>query len=126
MVSVCEPDSSMFVAPDGVEAGQRERQRVGAGAQIDDAVLARAIGGSGPDLFDEGRACGLNSDAWQHGARRVSDGSREGRLRKYGGREEEHNKERQTLEHGSHTERLSLHEPGALHAKARKSMHPLN
>ena len=96
------------VTLDGDEAGQRERQGVGARPQIDDAVLARAIGDRGPDLLDQGRARCFNGDAGQHGAGRVSNGSREGRLGKYGCREEQHNEERQTLEHGSHTGVFSL------------------
>ena len=34
--------SSIAFARHGVEAGQRERQRVGAGTKIDDAVLSRS------------------------------------------------------------------------------------
>ena len=41
MVSDLRAGQLDAVALDGVEAGQRERQRVGAGAQVDDAVLAR-------------------------------------------------------------------------------------
>jgi len=36
------------------EAGERERQRVRPGIQVDDAVLSCAVGDDGPDLLDEG------------------------------------------------------------------------
>ena len=42
-------------ALDGVEAGQRERHRVGAGPQVDDAVLAAAVGDGGAHLLDQRR-----------------------------------------------------------------------
>ena len=73
-------------APDGVEAGQRERDRVRAGSKIDDAVLAGAVGDGRPDLLDQCRAGGFDSDAGQHCARRVLDdaGDRGLRMRQCG------------------------------------------
>ena len=51
------------VALDGAEAGQRERHRIGAGAQIDDAVLAGAVRHGRPRFLDEGRARRFDRDA---------------------------------------------------------------
>ena len=42
-------------ALDGAEPGQRERDRVGAGPQVDDPVLPGAVGDGGSDLFDQRR-----------------------------------------------------------------------
>ena len=51
------------VTLDGVEAGQRERDRVGAGPQLGDAVLPDAVGDGGADLLDDRRAGCLDGDA---------------------------------------------------------------
>ena len=64
----------------GAESGQRERDRVGAGPQIDDAVLAAPIGDGGADFLDEHRARGFDGDARQHRAGRVFHDSGNGRL----------------------------------------------
>ena len=48
--------------------------RVDAGPQVDDAVLAAAVGDDGADFLDQGRAAGFNRDAGQDGAGRVFDG----------------------------------------------------
>ena len=55
-------------ALDGAEAGQRERHGVGARPQIDDAVLAGAVGDGGADFLDQHRAGRFDGDAGQHGA----------------------------------------------------------
>ena len=60
-------------APDGAEARQRERHRIGAGPQIDDAVLARVVGDDRADLFDQRRAGGFDRHARQDAARVVLD-----------------------------------------------------
>ena len=68
------------VAFEGIEAGQGDGQRVDAGPQVHDAVLAAAVGDDGADLFDQGGAAGFNRDAGQDGAGGVSDGSGDGGL----------------------------------------------
>ena len=68
------------LALDGAEAGQRERDRIGAGPQVDDAVLAAAVGDGGADLFNQHVARGLDGDAGQHGAGRVLDDAGDGGL----------------------------------------------
>ena len=49
-VAVKSVDSCDAFALDGREAGQREGHRVGAGAQVDDLVLAGAVGERGREL----------------------------------------------------------------------------
>ena len=48
--------------------GQLKRHGVDARPQIDDAVLAGAVGDHAPDLLDQGRAAGFDRDARQHAA----------------------------------------------------------
>ena len=50
-------------ALDGAEARQRERHRVGARPQVDDAVLAGVVADDGADLLDQDRARGFHRDA---------------------------------------------------------------
>jgi len=47
------PISSIPSRFTGGEARQRERHRVRAGTQVDDAVLAGAVGDDGADVFDQ-------------------------------------------------------------------------
>ena len=58
------------------------------------------------DFLDERGAGGLDGHAGQHAAGRVTNGSREGSLGKHSCREQQNDEERQTLQRGSHTERL--------------------
>ena len=53
---------------DRAEAGQRERDRVDAGPQVDDGVEALTVGDGDPLALDEGRARGGDGDAGQHAA----------------------------------------------------------
>ena len=50
------------------EAGQREGDRVGARAQVDDPVRARRVGDHRACFLDQRRARGLDRDTGQHGA----------------------------------------------------------
>ena len=70
-VAVNDAVSVDAFALDGAEAGQRERDGVGAGPQVDDLVLARAVGDDGADFLDQRRAGRLDRHAGQHRARRV-------------------------------------------------------
>ena len=67
-------------ALDGAEAGQAERDGVGARPQIDDTVLARTIGDGRSDFLDQHVARRFDGHAWQHGAGRVLDDAGDGRL----------------------------------------------
>ena len=69
------------LAPDRAEPGQRERHRILARQQVDDAVLPRAVSDSRARLFDEHRARGFHGDAGQHGAGGVLDHAADRRLR---------------------------------------------
>ena len=51
-----------------LKPGQRERDGVGAGPQIDDAVLAGAVGDGRSDLLDQRVARRFDRDAWQNTA----------------------------------------------------------
>ena len=75
------PDQLDAFALDGAEAGQRERHRVGAGPQIDDAVLAGVVADDRPDFLNQDRAGGFDRHAGQDAARRVLDDAGDGRLR---------------------------------------------
>ena len=55
------------VALDGAEPGQRERDGVGSGRQVDDAVLTGAVGHHRSNFFDERRARRFDGHAGQHG-----------------------------------------------------------
>jgi len=70
------------LALDRGEAGDRERQAVGAGFQIDDAVLAAPIRHDGARLLDERRARRFDVHAGQDGAGRIADGAGDGWLGK--------------------------------------------
>jgi hypothetical protein len=69
------------VALDAAEPLQRERQRIHARAEIDDPILAGAVGDGGPDLLDQRGARGFDGDARQHGAGRVFHRAGDGGLR---------------------------------------------
>ena len=58
---------------DGVEAGKRERDRVGARPEIDDAIQTGGIGGDRAHALDEGRACRFHGHAGQDCTGRVLD-----------------------------------------------------
>ena len=73
IVSVAEPPSTMPFALHGAETRQRERQGVGTGGEVDQPVLARAVGHDGSDFFSESGTRRFNGDAGQNAARRVSD-----------------------------------------------------
>jgi hypothetical protein len=66
---------------DDTKARQRERHAVVAGAQIDDAILARAIGCGDPHFLNQRRTRRLDRHAREHRARGVLDHTRDGRLR---------------------------------------------
>ena len=80
---------------DDVEAGQRERQRVGAGIQTDDAVLPRAVGHGRAHLFDECGAGRLDGHARQYAARFVPDRACQSPLRKRKGRQQDSRRQNQ-------------------------------
>jgi len=72
------------------EARQRERDGVGAGSQVDDAVPTLRIGHCRPDLFDERRAGRLDGHAGQDRARRIPHHAGNAALRpRRGGQEKE-------------------------------------
>ena len=60
-------------ALDAAEPGQRERHRIGAGAKVDDAVLAGAISDGAADFLDQHRAGDFDRDTREHGPRRIPD-----------------------------------------------------
>ena len=62
------------------ETGQRERDGIGAGPQIDDSILAGVVADDGANFFDERGAGGFHRDAGHHGARRVLDDPGDGPL----------------------------------------------
>ncbi len=66
---------------DGGESRQCERDHVLAGPQIDDAVLAVAVGRRGPHLFDQRRAGRFDRHSRQNGPRGVLDDAGDRRLR---------------------------------------------
>ena len=81
------------VAPDRAEARQRERHRVGAGPQVDDLVLAGAVGDDRSRLLDQrGTGC-FNGHARQHGAGRIADAARNGSLGSRNGRNDDDRRE---------------------------------
>src|SRR5262249_4701751 len=59
------------LALEALEAGKRERNRIGAGTKVDDRVTTRAVGDAAADALDERRARRLDGDAGQHAARRI-------------------------------------------------------
>ena len=66
-------------APEGREASERERDSVGAGFELDDAVLAALVGDRAADLLDEDRARRLDRHTGQHRAGGVGDQACNGR-----------------------------------------------
>ena len=72
--------SSSPLALERVEPGKRERHGVGAGPQIDDAVLSAAIADRRAHLLDQRVAGRFDGHARQHGARRVLDDAGDGGL----------------------------------------------
>ena len=60
------------LAHDGVEAGQRKRDAVDAGTQIDDVEAPLIVGDGRSHFFDQHRARRLDRDAGQHAARFVA------------------------------------------------------
>ena len=89
MVAVNSDGSSQIVAPEGLEARQRERHRVGARPQIGDAVGAVAVGDRRLDLLDEDVARRLDRHAGQHRAGRVLDDA-DNRALRVGNARQEH------------------------------------
>ena len=67
------------VALEGLKSRQRERDGVGAGTQIDDAVRAFAVGDDRARFFDEHVARRFDRHAGQHRARRVLHDARRSR-----------------------------------------------
>ena len=68
------------LALEGAEPGQRERNRVGAGAQIDDAVQPVGVAYRRPDFFNQHIAGCLDGHPREYGARRVFDHAVDRRL----------------------------------------------
>ena len=64
------------VALHGREPGQRERHRICAGPQVDDAVSTFTVGGDRTDLFNQGWAGRFDCDAWHRQTRRVAHHAR--------------------------------------------------
>ena len=71
IVEVKLAGSSTAVTLDGRKSRQRERHGVDAGTQVDDLVLARAVGDDRPGLLDQHVAGRFDRDARQHCAGRV-------------------------------------------------------
>ena len=74
------------VALDGAEARQREGDRVGAGTEIDDAVLAGVVADDRADFFNQHRAGRFNRYAGKHATGGVLDDAGNGGLREGCGR----------------------------------------
>jgi hypothetical protein len=73
-----------------VEAGERKRHVIRAGAQVGDPVLAAAVADGRAHPFDQRRTAGLDRDTRQHRARRVLHHAGEDRLCKDSRRHEQH------------------------------------
>ena len=75
-----------------LKPGQREGDGVIAGAEVDDLVLAVAVGDGRPRALDERRARRFDRHARQHGAGRVADdaGNAAANLCERGGRCQQH------------------------------------
>ena len=69
------------VAHDGVEAGQRERDGIDAGAQVDDLIAPIGVGDGRAHLFDEGGAGHFGGDARHDAARGIANRSGDCALR---------------------------------------------
>src|SRR5262249_31964692 len=54
--------------PERREAGEGERDGVGTGNELDDAVLAALVGDRGTDFLDQDGTGRLHGDTWQHGS----------------------------------------------------------
>ena len=63
------------LALEGGEAGEPERNGVGARAQVDDPVHPVAVGDGRADLFNQRRAGGFDGHTGQHAARCVANGT---------------------------------------------------
>ena len=68
------------VANEGIEAGQLETDLVGAGAQVEDPILARPVSDGRADLLDERVAGRFHGHSGQYRAGRVVDDSSDRRL----------------------------------------------
>ena len=80
---------------DGVETRKRERQRVGAGAKIDDAILTGVVADDRARALDQDGTCGFNRDTRQHGAGRIPDHAGDGGLRERSrGQKQDHQERR--------------------------------
>ena len=75
--------------------GSAKVTRVGARRQVDDAVLAAAVGHCRTRFLDERVAACFDGHAGEHRARAVPNRSRQRRLSKGAGRDEQHRQERQ-------------------------------
>ena len=69
------------LAPEGVEAGQRERHVVRAGRQVDDQILPRTVSHDHPDFLDEHRTGSFHRHPGQHGAGGIGHDARNRALR---------------------------------------------
>jgi hypothetical protein len=83
------------VTLDGVEAGSCEGDRINARTQVDDAVLARAVGQRRSGAFDQGVARRNNRDARQNGTGDVLHRAGNRRLGEHQIRECEQTRQRQ-------------------------------
>ena len=80
---------------DGVETGQRERQGVGAGTKIDDAILTCVVADDRARAFNQDGTCRFNSDTRQHRAGRIPDDTGDSGLREGSrGEKQDHQKGR--------------------------------
>ena len=61
------------VTLDGVETGEGERDRIRAGAQVDDLEATVAVGDRLADFFDQNGTRGFDGHAGEHGAGSVFD-----------------------------------------------------
>ena len=106
---------------EGREAGQRHRDGVVAGPQIDDGVPARAVGDREAAPFDQRRAGSLHGDARQDAPRVVAHLARDGALGARGC-----GQQRQTCEGGQRAARAldDCHFSSSWNAVARTSISP--
>ena len=71
IVTTTSDGTSMAFAHDGAEAGEGERQLVGARPQRVDAIASLVVGDRRANLFDDRGAGGLDRHAGKHAARFV-------------------------------------------------------